>query len=125
MQCPKCLGSMSKITVDDIIIDRCDTCGGLWFDSSERENLNAIPHVERTLDTGDPAVGRSMDQSRKADCPRCHAAMISMSVPRQPHIHFESCTICHGAFFDAGEFTDAKHLTVLERLKSFLQQIRK
>jgi Zn-finger nucleic acid-binding protein len=43
--------------------------------------------------------------------------MIRMVDHQQPHIHFESCTLCHGVFFDAGEFRDYKEVTVAEWFK--------
>jgi len=125
MQCPKCLGKMSKVRVEDIVIDRCDNCGGLWFDEGELQKLLAIKGSERVIDTGDPALGKSMNQTGRVECPRCHNPMIKMVVPQQAHIQFESCIVCYGAFFDAGEFTDAKHLTLAERLTDFVRPMRK
>jgi hypothetical protein len=41
--------------------------------------------------------------------------------PAQPDIWFESCPVCHGTFFDAGEFRDWKDRTLGEFL---YQQLR-
>ena len=40
-----------------------------------------------------------------------------MTDHNQPHIKFESCTVCYGVFFDAGEFRDYKELTLTESVK--------
>ena len=125
MQCPKCLDTMSKVTVADITVQRCNTCGGLWFDFTELERVKAIPHSEKVLDTGDPSLGKSMNQAKNIECPRCHSRLIRMVAPQQAHVHYDSCKVCHGNFFDAGEFTDYKYLTLVERVKSFLNQMTK
>ena len=46
--------------------------------------------------------------------------MIQMTVHRQPHIRYEGCTVCHGVFFDAGEFSDMKRFTLAERLAAIV-----
>jgi len=43
--------------------------------------------------------------------------MIRMVDSEQPHIWFEACKTCNGVFLDAGEFTDLKERTLLDRLK--------
>ena len=32
LQCPKCKHGMEEVTLEDITIDRCTGCQGLWFD---------------------------------------------------------------------------------------------
>jgi Zn-finger nucleic acid-binding protein len=40
MQCPRCDGGkLSGTKIDDVAIDRCDKCGGVWLDSGELEQL--------------------------------------------------------------------------------------
>lgn len=40
MQCPRCDGgTLTETKVDDVSIDRCDKCGGMWLDSGELEQL--------------------------------------------------------------------------------------
>jgi len=45
-------------------------------------------------------------------------------IPDQFHIKYESCPICYGTFFDAGEFRDLKENSVLERFMHMLQTLR-
>jgi len=51
--------------------------------------------------------------------------MIRMVDNKQPHIWYESCTICNGVFFDAGEFKDYKEHTFADFIKSFQKKERK
>jgi Zn-finger nucleic acid-binding protein len=43
--------------------------------------------------------------------------MVRMVDAAQPHIWVESCPVCHGTFFDAGEFTDFKEHRIGEILR--------
>lgn len=51
--------------------------------------------------------------------------MIDMVVAGQPHIAYESCGLCHGVFFDAGEFRDFSGETFDERLRATFNLARK
>ena len=39
MQCPRCDGSLNESTFEDVSIDTCDKCGGVWLDSGELQQL--------------------------------------------------------------------------------------
>jgi len=129
INCPKCGSPMGKVTFASVVVDRCTSCRGLWFDAREHERLKDMKGSEEidpepakgTKGTKSAATKREPETSRasdaKIDCPVCHTRMIRMVDHRQPHIHFESCTVCHGVFFDAGEFRDYKEVTVAEWFK--------
>lgn len=39
MQCPRCDGSLTESKFEEVSIDTCDKCGGVWLDSGELEQL--------------------------------------------------------------------------------------
>jgi ribosomal protein L37AE/L43A len=39
MQCPRCDGTLKETKVDEVSIDTCEKCGGVWLDSGELEQL--------------------------------------------------------------------------------------
>ena len=113
MNCPKCRAAMEIVEFDGIEVDRCTGCLGLWFDALEDRDLRGRKGSE-SLDTGDAAIGASHDGQGTIDCPRCARRMIRMVDREQPHVWYEACVICHGSFFDAGEFRDLKTRTIAE-----------
>ncbi len=113
MNCPKCDQNMETVDYEGIRVDRCVHCKGIWFDMLEAEHLKRIEGSE-SIDIGDPAVGEQFDQIDRIECPKCHEPMLRMVDRRQPHIWYESCPVCYGLFFDAGEFADFKEETVLD-----------
>ncbi len=119
MQCPKCNAEMEKVTHENIEVDRCTECKGIWFDLLEAEKLKKLAGSE-AVDNGDVATGEENDKIDRIECPKCKTPMIRMSDVQQPHIHYESCTVCYGNYFDAGEFKDYKEHTLLERIKKII-----
>lgn len=123
MKCPKCAHEMDRVRFGQVEVDRCTLCKGLWFDADEHETLKALAGSEQ-VDTGDPGVGHLFDEEPRARCPVCDVDMARRADPDQPHIHFEVCEICHGVFFDAGEFTDYKFRTLGDLMKGLRARLR-
>jgi len=127
MECPKCNSPMKEIKIEilhgSVVIDKCESCQGLWFDHGEAEALKGRWMAD-FLDSGDPEVGKSYDAVRDVDCPRCGKPMKHMADPNQPHLTYEVCEE-HGVFMDAGEFTDYKHETPLDILRGLMALVRK
>ena len=120
LKCPRCDGEMAPVLLDDVEYDRCGTCRGLWFDAFEHEALRLSPG-SASVDP-EPASARSGGTKM---CPRCAVRMIEMVVPVQTHIHIESCPVCHGEFFDAGEFEDYREETLRETLRALAAAVRR
>ncbi len=98
---------MQTVQFDDVEVDRCSGCGGLWFDILEHEDLRNLKGSEE-LDTGDRISGRIMNEVRDIDCPSCGSRMLSMVALKQRDIEYEKCSHCSGIYFDAGELADFK-----------------
>ena len=39
MNCPRCVGTLKENKFEEVTIDTCDKCGGVWLDSGELEQL--------------------------------------------------------------------------------------
>jgi Zn-finger nucleic acid-binding protein len=125
MKCPKCDGDMVMKTYGrKISLNRCSNCQGLFV---KPDVLMEMKHewMSEVLDMGDRAIGRKLNAVDDIDCPECGTHMDKVSDPKQTHIWYESCPNCDGMFFDAGEFTDLKHDTMLDRLRDLMRGRRK
>ncbi len=109
---------MEIVRYEDVDVDRCTACGGLWFDTMEREKLMKKRGSE-AIDTGDAEMGRKQNAVDRINCPRCTSRMVRMVDPAHAHIWFEKCAVCGGAYLDAGEFRDEK----APSLRSFFQDL--
>ena len=101
MNCPKCSSKFEKISFDDIEVERCLGCQGLWFDMLEKEDLVSLEGSE-AIDVGNEQVGEEYNKLQDIKCPQCSVKMLPMVDKDQVHIKYESCPICYGIFFDAG-----------------------
>jgi uncharacterized protein len=103
IQCPKCSEKMKRFSVDMATAYRCEFCLGLWLAMGVHEHLE---QVAEKIDIGHAELGEHYNQIEDIDCPACKTSMIKMVDPHQPHIWFESCQLCYGRFYDAGEYRD-------------------
>jgi uncharacterized protein with PIN domain len=39
MKCPKCGGDLTEVTLENVMVDQCASCGGVYFDKGELEIL--------------------------------------------------------------------------------------
>ena len=123
MNCPKCNAMMEKVEYHSIVVDRCTRCKGIWFDMLEAETLKGIDGSGQ-IDIGSPKEGEKFNQLEGVKCPKCQTLMGKMVDNDQPHIWYESCDICYGVFFDAGEFKDYKEESVLDFFKDLFSKPR-
>jgi Zn-finger nucleic acid-binding protein len=121
LRCPKCRSEMAGVMVAGIEVDRCTGCAGLWFDLLEHEDLKRQAGAG-ALDSGDPLTGQRYDQVGLIRCPVDGAPMVRMVDKGQPRLWLESCPMCYGMFFDAGEFHEFAEENVRDMI---LRQRRK
>lgn len=122
MQCPKCQAPMEKVATAHGVVDRCTACMGLWFDLMEHEEMKADAEL---IDVGSAAEGRKHNTIDRIPCPVCpNTTLLRMVDPQQPHIWFESCPICYGRYFDAGEFRDLSANTLSDLFKRWRTKAR-
>ncbi len=116
LTCPKCRGAMAPVTFEEITVDRCTGCGGLWFDVMEQRRLKDRPGSE-AIDTAPTTATATHSPAAKMICPCCNAPMTRLKDVDRRDIEYEYCTICNGAFFDGGEFRHYKDSSFLGSLR--------
>jgi len=56
LKCPSCGATLVEIERDDVIIDRCPNCLGIWLDRGELEKFlnkdGKFRHIVRHIDIG-------------------------------------------------------------------------
>ncbi len=120
MQCPKCHGRLEDRTYGRrITVKRCEDCQGLWC---KRETLATMKTewMSEALDIGEASTGRRFNEIRDVPCPECGETLTRVPDERQRHIWLDACPSCDGVWFDAGEFTDWKHETLMDVLRDML-----
>jgi Zn-finger nucleic acid-binding protein len=119
MECPKCSRLMEAKVFKGVEVKRCSGCFGIFCSQQAIEDGKSVWLAEAVLDIGDPATGVKYDKVDDIDCPQCQVKMEKLSDPAQPHIWMEACPQCHQVFLDAGEYTDLKYQTLVDKYRGW------
>ena len=135
MNCPKCpdakLETVALSVADrsvagpggeknELRIDQCVVCGGIWFDAGELER-----YLDSKLEPLDspliPDEIRSRLDSKPSSCPRCARALDKRPAPNNPRVSADRCGSCGGLWLDGGELAQVarSEAPLNERLKAF------
>jgi Zn-finger nucleic acid-binding protein len=87
--CPKCDVALLIVEHDDVEVDVCDRCRGVWLDAGELERLGIAPETTAVV-----------AESSRYLCPRCDRPMRQI---RRRGVELEECPAGHGVWLDAGE----------------------
>ncbi len=95
VKCPKCEGAaLLPLELGDILLDRCETCAGIWFDHGELEAVIGVGGAARLdnleVDTEAGAFG--------GPCPRCDVEMQPVAASQDPArpVPVDRCPSCMG-----------------------------
>jgi uncharacterized protein len=107
MDCPVCEKPMIAMELDEVEIDHCLDCGGIWLDSGELELLLG-DLVEATCLIASFHKTRTSETTRP--CPICRRKMekVDLVAGTSPVI-IDRCIRHHGLWFDKGELISIIH----------------
>jgi len=113
MICPVCKSDMIVVEYNNIELDHCNDCHGVWFDSTELELLLTSMNLEnQTLLLDDMLKSPEAESSeKKRKCPICRKNMKKTTIGEHPGVLVDVCPLGHGLWFDGGEMAQLlKHL---------------
>lgn len=98
MNCPKCLAELGPMVLDNVRLEFCVGCRGLWFDDEESAFM-----AELTNDFPNPQSARAEGKPTRYACPHCKRRLeeVRFSPPHQ--VMLDRCLSCHGVWLDRGE----------------------
>lgn len=113
MNCPVCKYSMIVLELEQVEVDHCTSCGGIWLDAGELELL---------LETGQERArllsilieDRSVKE-RSYRCPICSKKMKKVFVGEERKILIDKCKKNHGLWLDKGELESVLELSSQNR----------
>ena len=105
MDCPVCKNAMLTLELEDVEIDYCADCGGIWLDAGELELLLGEPQKARNLLDSFKTDSQCTEKIRK--CPICDKKMQKIVVgSSKPTLLIDKCHRGDGLWFDRGELHD-------------------
>lgn len=126
MNCVTCNQPLIVLELQEVEIDYCLACGGIWLDAGEIELLlddrrEADILLQHLGSTPDRFVG-------KRKCPICLKKMEIVSIGSDMKVQIDRCRDNHGLWFDRGELTEVlsifdpdKHSKIHELLREMFK----
>jgi len=126
MKCPVCDELMVVLELEEIEIDYCTECEGIWLDGGELELL-----LEETSEKEELLSSFKIEKNsgeEKIRCPICLRKMEKVLVGKENKILVDRCKNHHGLWFNKGELYDVVKLGSLDeenKILSLLKEIFK
>ena len=123
MQCPVCKEPMVTMELNNVEIDYCFDCGGIWLDQGELEQLitdkDYLKNLLKTFKV------KYLIKEKKRRCPICNKKMKKVLVGKEKKILIDVCSKHHGIWFDSGELHDIISLGTIDSENKILSTLRK
>jgi len=124
MNCPSCNNPLIVLEHEQIEVDFCANCEGVWLDAGELEMIcGDAAAVARVLEHSGMCVVRG---ERARRCPICNTKMGKATSPLPSPVTYDRCLAGHGLWFDRGELAQLLgegELAGAGSLKEFLRQV--
>jgi len=105
MDCPVCKEGMVVLELNEVEVDYCLACKGIWLDEGELELLleGSREKTEKFL----AAFELDRDTEEKGrKCPICRKRMVKVLCGEEKKIRIDKCKKEHGIWFDEGELEE-------------------
>ena len=112
MDCPDCKAPLVVLELNEIEIDYCFSCSGIWLDAGELELL--LENEDERNDLLSTLIEDYNHPERPYKCPICSKKMIKVHVGDNKELLIDKCTNDDGLWFDKGELQDVVQLATKE-----------
>lgn len=117
LECPKCHHPLKVALQEDVEVDTCERCKGVWVDVFEekailqmRPEVFTVDELRRLRKSYKP-LGR-LEKPRYVPCPICKQLMNRRNWGSHSGVCVDKCGD-HGSWFDAGELEKVREFIVL------------
>ena len=108
MKCPVCKEPTIVLELDEIEIDFCTACGGIWLDAGE---LDLLIEDEKEREILLSSFQKDVEHTEKPyRCPICRKKMDKVHVGENKDVLLDKCPDNDGLWFDKGELKDVIQL---------------
>ena len=104
MQCPRCNVGLESSEPGEhgfVIVDKCPSCKGTWFDKNELDRLDESVWLNAEQDIEFRVANET--NSQELECPKCRTKMEPLSPKDATELVIDRCPDCLGFWLDKGE----------------------
>jgi len=114
MECPRCIEPMIVLELNQVEIDYCPECGGIWLDEGELEIL--LENAQEKDSVLNSLVVSNIQDEEKRFCPVCGKTMDKVLCGKgDKKVLIDRCRKMHGLWFDKGELDDVLKMGFLDK----------
>jgi Zn-finger nucleic acid-binding protein len=119
MNCPACKNPMVILELNQVEIDYCSVCKGIWLDRGELDLIFSVKEKKEISDLF--SVKNDFDETKRR-CPICKKKMDKVEF-ENTGIIIDRCINNHGLWFDSGELksllktAEEKNSKIIDHLK--------
>jgi len=110
MDCPRCNVEMTPLEGEDISLQRCAECSGIFTNPGD---INRIL-LRAGLPVLDRLDGRANLEEISVECPECGVDMTVIEGHDKRGLRFETCESCAGIWLELGDAEDGEDLKKIE-----------
>ncbi len=126
MRCPVCDELMIVLELEQVEIDYCISCEGIWLDSGELELL--LEEASGKDELFSSFITQQTSNEKIIRCPICFKKMEKIIVGEENKVLLDRCKNQHGIWFNKGELYEVAKLSSLDeksKVLTFLKEIFK
>jgi|SaaInlV_125m_DNA_1040241.scaffolds.fasta_scaffold90125_1 Zn-finger nucleic acid-binding protein len=102
MKCPKCKQiELKSYVINEIEVDQCPTCRGIWFDEQELPAL--LTHSSKDFKSLAQGKERSDLDKISGQCPVDDSDLMRVFSQPDRNVVIDRCPKCLGVWLDGGE----------------------
>jgi len=123
MDCPACKEAMITAELEEVEVDYCAGCGGIWLDAGELELLVDEPGAARAV--LDSFVVPDGVKERARRCPICRKRMEKVrAASGEGDVLLDRCRGADGLWFDRGELDRILAAVPFDRVQKVRRVLR-
>ena len=119
MDCPLCKNPMIVLELQQVEVDHCPACGGIWLDAGELELLFEDAQQAEQLVGSFRQAPHTKEKARP--CPICLKKMQKIFSRQREPVVIDRCPKGHGLWFDRGELPQVLSKAGLDREQKIIK----
>ena len=124
MECPRCLRQLGEIRIEELPLNECPGCRGVWFDFTEFERLLGMGRRGLdVLDVSRLSPEEASGEQEKLYCPRCEGHLVKVRSTLDPEVTLLGCLSCYGRWIDGNELLRLKRKGLLTKLGHVFKKV--
>lgn len=88
--------------MEEVAVDRCSACDGIWFDAQELNQL--LAEDARQVASLSRGSENELADGKKGHCPRGGETLMRVYSAVDRTVIIDACPECRGIWLDGGEF---------------------